>query len=42
MYQEVLQAFYDDNCNQFSLETIRSYKISLSQFFFEIEKNMMK
>lgn len=39
MNQEVLQAFYDDNCNQFSSETIRSYKISLSQFFSESEKN---
>ncbi|MFJ5563686.1 site-specific tyrosine recombinase/integron integrase [Lysinibacillus xylanilyticus] len=39
MNQEVLQAFYDDNCNQFSSETIRSYKISLSQFFSESKKN---
>lgn len=39
MNQEVLQAFFYDNQNQFSPETIRSYKISLSQFFSFIDKN---
>lgn len=39
MNQEVLQAFFRDNHNQFSAETIRSYQIALSQFFSLCQKN---
>lgn len=39
MNLEVLQSFIDDNSARFSPETIRSYKMSLTQFFSFCEKN---
>jgi len=33
MNQEVLEEFFQDNHAQFSLDTVKSYKISLAQFF---------
>lgn len=39
MNQEALQTFFLDNQNQFSSETIRSYKLALAQFFSLSQKN---
>ncbi|MCM3404818.1 site-specific tyrosine recombinase/integron integrase [Cytobacillus oceanisediminis] len=39
MNQEVQQSFFDDHKTRFSLETSRSYKIALRQFFSFCEKN---
>ncbi|WP_256816037.1 site-specific tyrosine recombinase/integron integrase [Cytobacillus sp. Bac17] len=39
MNEEIKQSFFNDNCNRFSAETIRSYKIALKQFFLFSGKN---
>ena len=39
MNQEPLQTFFQDNQNQFSSETIRFYKLALSQYFSLTQKN---
>jgi site-specific recombinase XerD len=38
--QEMMDAFINDNQNQFSPETIRTYKIALSQFFSKCQKKV--
>lgn len=38
--QEVMDAFMNDNINRFSRETTRTYKIALSQFFSNCQKNV--
>jgi integrase/recombinase XerC len=40
--QELMDAFIHDNQNRFSPETIRTYKIALSQFFITCQKNVVE
>lgn len=39
MNLEMVQLFLDDNRARFSVETIRSYRIALEQFFSYCDKN---